>query len=95
MPLYLVERHLPGISLRELTALQRAEVRACAVLVARGKAVSYLRGTFAPGESRCLCLFEAPNADAVQEVNDRAQVPYSRIVLVVELLPDQPPDRPP
>jgi muconolactone delta-isomerase len=85
VPLYLVERYLPGMTIAELAALQRAEERACAASVAQGKSVRYLRSTFSPGESRCQCLFEAPNADRVQEVNDLAQIPYSRIVLALDL----------
>jgi hypothetical protein len=88
MPLYLVERHVPGITMPEIEALQKAEERACAAFISQGGPVRYLRSTFAPGESRCLCLFEAPNADVVQEVNDIAQIPYSRIVLAVELATD-------
>jgi hypothetical protein len=88
MPLYLVERHLPGLTLSELAVLRQAEERACAQSVAQGKPVRYVRSTFAPGESRCQCLFEAPNADVVQEVNDIAQIPYSRIVLAVDLSAD-------
>jgi hypothetical protein len=86
MPVYLVERHLPGITMPELASLRRAEEQACTASVARGKPVRYLRSTFAPGESRCLCLFEAPNADVVQEVNDAAQIPYSRIILAVDFV---------
>jgi hypothetical protein len=41
-----------------------------------------------PGRSRCSCLFEASNEDLVQAVNDMAQIPYSRIVLAVELTAD-------
>jgi hypothetical protein len=95
MPLYLVERHLPGMTMSEVAALRRAEQRACAQSVAQGKRVRYVRSTFAPGESRCQCLFEAPNADVVQEVNDMAQIPYSRIVLAVELSSTRRLDRPP
>lgn len=88
MSLYLVERHLPGITLTELEALRRAETRACARFLAQGKQVRYVRSTFSPGESRCQCLFEAPDADIVQEVNDLAQIPYSRIVLAMDLAAD-------
>jgi hypothetical protein len=85
MPLYLVERHVPGMTMPEFAALRRAEERACAMSAAQGKPIRYVRSTFAPGESRCQCLFEAPNAAVVQEVNDRAQIPYDRIILVVDV----------
>jgi hypothetical protein len=95
MPIYQVERVLPGVDLESLAALQRAAEDACRTFAAAGKPVRYLRSTFMPGESRCRCLFEAANGDLVQEVNDAAQLPYSRIVLAVELVPTQPKDRPP
>ena len=88
MPLYLVERHIPGISLAGIEAIRSAENRACIAAVAQGRSVRYLRSTFEPVESRCLCLFQAPNADIVQEVNEDAQIPYSRIVLVIDLAAD-------
>jgi hypothetical protein len=53
--------------------------------MAEGKPVRYLRSTFTPGESRCRCLFEAPNSELVQAVNEAAQIPYNRIMLAVDL----------
>ena len=87
MPVYLVERALPGVSLAQLTAIRRAARDTCDVFVREGKAVRYLRSTFVPGESRCLCLFEAPDAERVQEVNEVAQIPYNRIVTALDLAP--------
>ena len=42
--------------------------------------VQYLRSTFIPGEEKCFCLFEGPSAEVVRTANDRAQLPYERIV---------------
>lgn len=89
MPLYLVERHLPGITLAELDHLRGMAERACQASSALGQPVRYVRSTFAPGESRCQCLFEAPNAAVVQEVNNVAQIPYTRIVLALDLPGDE------
>ncbi len=47
----------------------------------------YLHSTFVPEEAHCLCLFEAPNAKAVQEVNEAAQFPFTRIIEALELDP--------
>lgn len=85
MPIYLVERSLPGATLECVEAVQRAAGVTCQAFADEGKAVRYLRCTFTPGDSRCRCLFEAPNADLVQQVNDAAQIPYSRIVLAIDL----------
>lgn len=84
MPVYLVERTLPGVTLAQLTAMRQALRDACATA---GTAVCYRRSIVVPGESRCLCLFEAPDAERVQEVNEAAQIPYNRILTALELAP--------
>lgn len=85
MPLYVVERVLPGASIDAVQAIRRAAEAACRAFVAEGKPVHYLRSTFTPGDSRCRCLFEAANADLVEELNQEAQIPYSRIVIAVDV----------
>ncbi|GAC1333523.1 MAG: hypothetical protein NVSMB22_25760 [Chloroflexota bacterium] len=74
--LYVVERDVPGITMLQLSALQQAAAEMCERFAAHGERVRYLRGTYIPGESRCLCLFEATGPDLVREVNDVAQLPY-------------------
>jgi hypothetical protein len=85
MPTYLVECVLPGADLESVEGLCRAAAAACQRCAAEGKPIRYLRTTFAPGWSRCSCLFDAPNADLVQAVSEAAQIPYSRIALAVDL----------
>lgn len=87
MPVYLVERDLPGATLAQLAAIRDAARVACDRVTTEGTLVRYLRSTFVPGESRCLCLFEALDAQRVREVNEAAQVPYSRIVVALDLDP--------
>jgi hypothetical protein len=84
MPVYLVERILPGASMDAVQAIRRAAEDACRAFAAEGKPVRYLRSTFTPGDSRCRCLFEAANADLVEELNQAAQIPYSRINIAVD-----------
>jgi hypothetical protein len=85
MPVYMVERVLPGITLESLEALRAAAEGACSAFTQSGRPVRYLRSTVTPGESRCRCLFEAAHADLVREVNDAAQLPYSRVILALDL----------
>jgi len=85
VPVYIVERILPGATMESLEAIQRAAEDTCRAFELEGKVVRYLRSTFVPGESRCWCLFEAASGDLAQEVNDAAQVPYSRIMLAIDL----------
>ena len=85
MPVYLVERRLRGATMESLEMLRHRTEEACRSATARGKTVRYLRSTFAPGESRCQCLFEASSSDLVCEVNDAAGFTYERIMLAIEL----------
>ena len=50
--------------------------------------MQYLRSTFIPGEEKCFCLFEGPSAEAVRTANDRAQLPYERIVEAMHVASD-------
>ena len=84
MPVYAVERLLHGAAVETVESVARASEETARAFSAHGRPVRYLRTTFIPGESRCQSLFEAPNADLVQELNDAAQLPYSRIVLALE-----------
>jgi hypothetical protein len=87
MAVYMVERDLPGITPEQLGAAQRAAIVTGQQFTAQGKAVRYIRSTFVPDESRCMCLFEAPTRDLVREVNDAARLPYTRIVEALDLTP--------
>ena len=87
MPVYMVERDLPGIKMEQLAAAQKAAIEAGKELTAEGKQVRYLRSTFVPGDNKCMCLFEAPNPENVREANERAKIPFSKIVPAFDLTP--------
>jgi hypothetical protein len=61
MPVYMVERSLPGIEMDQLAAAQKAAIDTSEKFIAEGKDVRYIRTTFVPGEAHCMCLFEASN----------------------------------
>lgn len=85
MPIYLVERYLSGISADDvLAAAGRAKSTATA-MTAEGKPVRYLRSTYLPSEESWFCLFEAPDARTVKEANERAEIPFDRIVEAVHV----------
>ena len=69
MGTYMVDRNLPGITMDQLAAAQKAAIDTSKKFTAEGKPVRYIRSTFVPGEAHCMCLFEAPNAAHVREVN--------------------------
>lgn len=84
---YLVERYLPGLAEAEVRrGLERAQA-ACEELSAVGTAIRYLGSIFLPLEEACFCRFDSEHADAVAEVNERAQVPFARITLGVAISP--------
>ncbi len=87
MPIYLVDRCLPGIQAEQLVTKQRAVLRTIRQFLARGKPVRYLHSTFVPEEAHCFCLFQAGSAKAVQEVNEAADFPFTRIIQALELDP--------
>lgn len=80
MPTYLVERHLPGFTTDQLPVAASAAKSATEQMAAEGIPVRYLRSTFVPGEDKCYCLFDGPSPDIVEEANERAGLPYERIV---------------
>jgi len=87
MAVFLVERELPGITMDQLAAAQKSAIQSSKELTAQGKDVRYIRSTFVPGENRCMCLFEASNADHVREANERGKIPFTRIVPAADLTP--------
>ena len=87
MAVYMVERELPGISMEQLAAAQKAAIETGEQFTAEGKNVRYIRTTFVPDEARCMCLFEADSAELVKEVNETAQIPFNRIIEALDLTP--------
>lgn len=87
MPVYMVDRDLPGISMESLAAAQRAAIDTAQAYRQRGEDIRYIRSTFVPGEAHCMCLFEAPAPDVVRRLNDEAQIPYTRVTEALDLTP--------
>lgn len=87
MAVFMVERDLKGITMDQLAAAQRAAIETGRKLTQEGKQVRYIRSTFVPGEARCMCLFEASNPQLVKELNETAQIPFTRIVEALDLTP--------
>lgn len=87
MPVYMADRDLPGITLRQLAAAQRRVLEAGLRSAAEGRPVRYIRCTFIPSESRVMCLFEASDAARVMEVNEAARFPLLRVVEVLDCPP--------
>lgn len=87
---YMVDRDLPGATLEHLVHTQQAAIQSSQRFTAAGKPVRYIRSLFVPGEERCLCLFESTERVLVQQVNDDAGLPYTRIIPALDLTPTEP-----
>lgn len=87
MAVYMVERNLPGIKMDQLAAAQKAAITTSQDMTREGKKVRYIRSTFVPGDSRCMCLFEASDPKVVEEVNRKANIPFTKITEALDLTP--------
>lgn len=75
MPLIIVEREFAEPV--EVEDLQERENRFSWCLQAHR--VKFLHTYFAADRQRMICVYEAPDAEAVREVSRRASMPYTRI----------------
>ena len=87
MSVFMVERSLKGISMNDLGAAQKAAIQCASEMTKGGNAVRYIRSTFVPDSGRCMCLFEAPSEAAVRSLNEKAKLPFDRIVPALDLTP--------
>lgn len=87
MTIYLTERYLPGMTVEALDGLQRAAHTSSVRFTATGKPVHYLRSIWLPGDEQMLCLFQATDPTHVRDVNEAANLPFTRIVEALELTP--------
>src|ERR1700694_5189457 len=87
MTVYLVDRDLPGITMDQLAAAQKAAIETSQRFTAEGKQVRYIRSTFVPGDAHCMCLCEAADPELVKDVNEAAEIPFTRISEALDLTP--------
>jgi len=87
MAVYMVDRNLPGVTIDQLAAAQKAAIETSKQFTAEGKAVRYIRSMYVPEEAHCMCLFEASSPALVREVNETAGIPFTRIVEAADLTP--------
>ena len=88
MSCFVVTRHLPGITPEALTSAGIKAKSCAAEMTDEGIPIRWLRSFFIPKTEQTHCYFEAPSSDAVKEVNERANIPFSEIYEVQELVPE-------
>ena len=79
LDVYCVERSLPGLTERQLADVHWALLQTIERLAKNGGQIRYVRSTFLPDQSRCICIFESSSRDLVRKVNETAQIPFTRI----------------
>ncbi len=87
MQVFMVERDFEGILMADLASTKDAAMRQAQKMYDDGDRVRYIRSTYVPEDGRCLCLFEAKNADIVIQLNREARLPFERIVAVMDMTP--------
>ena len=87
MAVYMVERDLPGITLEQSGGAQKAAIETSQEFTSKGKQVRYIRSTYVPGDSKVMCLFEAAGQQLIEEVNQAANIPFTRVVEAMDLTP--------
>jgi hypothetical protein len=90
MGLYLVERYLPGATDDDLASAVERVAAAADQMTAEGITVRYLGSTFVAVDETCFCEFEAPSHETVERANERADVPFARILPAVRLSTPRP-----
>jgi len=87
MSTFMVERSLMGIPMDQLAAAQKRAIETAGRMTAEGTPVRYLRSTYVPHSGMCMCLFEAASASDVESLNQKAQIPFNRVVPALDLTP--------
>src|SRR5215208_1460060 len=85
MGLYLVERYLPGATRNDLASAVERVAAAAERMAAEGISVRYVGSTFVPDDETCFCEFEAASRESVEWANERADVPFARILPATRL----------
>lgn len=87
MQVYMVERSLKGIPMDQLAAAQQRAIQTAQQMRGEGKPIDYIRSTFVPDTGACMCLFSADDAECVKTLNERAQIPFNKVVPALDLTP--------
>ena len=88
MAYFVVQRDLPGVTPEVLQSAGMRAKTCCAEMTQEGQPVRWIRSFFLPETAQTHCYFEAPSRTAVEEANQRARIPFTRISEVVEMTPD-------
>lgn len=83
MPTYLVERYWPGVTSEQLLEALRRAAQVMEVMSGEGTQMRDINCTLIPAEEVVFSVYDGPSATAVQQLNERAGIPFSRIIEAV------------
>ena len=89
MAMYVVERHLPRFTSEQLAAAAARAKSTTADMTREGTPIRYLRSIFIPGEDKCFCTFEGPSVSSIEEANNRAEIPFERVVEALQITSEE------
>lgn len=87
MQTFVAGKSLTGISLPDLAAAQQLANAQASLMSASGTPSAICEAPFLPDTGLCTCLFEAQVAQAVVALDRNAGVPFSRVLLPMDLAP--------
>ena len=83
MPVYLVERYWPGVTNELLVEALNRGRQMMQQLCADGTPVHHVTSILIPAEEVVFSLYEGQSSAAVRALNERADIPVSRIVAAI------------
>jgi hypothetical protein len=87
---YLAECYWPGVTAEKLASVVGRAQTAVEELRREGVQVGVTGSWLVPGDEVALLLVDASTAEAARALNERAGVPFERIVEVVSIPPSKP-----
>lgn len=88
MPTYLVERYWPGVTREMLVEALGRTRQVMKEMNGEGTRVSDISCTLIPGEEVVFSVYASPSVAAVRQLDERANIPVSRIVEAVAVTQD-------
>ena len=78
-------KNLQGIGVEDLAAAQRRAIETAHAMSGDGTPARHIRSTVVPSDGRCKGRFEADSAEVVRQLNDKAHIPCTRVLAVMDL----------
>lgn len=85
MQLYVVERFVSVRATDMLAGAAQQDRAAAAVMTEHGFNVRHVQTLYLPLDETCFSVFAARSQEQVREANERAHLPYGRILEAVDL----------